>query len=124
MWGSERERAVEQGKETESERNREAERETARQRVRAVGRPRYLDSVEQLSIQVERGHAVLKHAFTHHHHQVMPLALQDLVPATDPRTAGKKLIERPLLSGLISYTERKRGERDRNRDRERVSDQV
>lgn len=58
----------------------------------------YLDSVDKLSVDVQRGHAVLQHAFAHDQHQVVPLALSDQLAAAETSTAGQDLIEGGFLT--------------------------
>lgn len=61
----------------------------------------YLDSVDELAVDVERGHAVLQHAFAHHQHQVVPLALSDQLAAAEASAAGQDLIEGGFFARLI-----------------------
>lgn len=58
----------------------------------------YLDGVDQLAIDVQRGHAVLQHAFTHDQHQVVPLALSDQLAAAEAGAAGQDLVEGGFLA--------------------------
>lgn len=61
----------------------------------------YLDSVDKLAVEVQRGHAVLEHAFTHDQHQVVPLALGDQLPAAETGAARQDLVEGRFLARLI-----------------------
>lgn len=58
-----------------------------------IDRQSYLDSVNQLTIEVECGHTVLQHPFAHHQHQVVPLALRNHFTAAEAGAAGQDLIE-------------------------------
>lgn len=58
----------------------------------------YLDSVDKLPVDVQRGHAVLQHAFAHDQHQVVPLALSDQLAAAETSAAGQDLIEGGFLT--------------------------
>lgn len=61
----------------------------------------YLDGADELAVDVQRGHAVLQHAFAHDQHQVVPLALGDQLPTAETSTAGQDLIEGSLLARLV-----------------------
>lgn len=61
----------------------------------------YLDGVDELSVDVECGHAVLQHAFAHHQHQVVPLALSDQLSAAEASAAGQDLVEGGFFTRLI-----------------------
>lgn len=61
----------------------------------------YLDSAYELAVDVQRGHAVLQHAFAHDQHQVVPLALGDQLAAAETSTAGQDLIEGGFFTRLI-----------------------
>lgn len=61
----------------------------------------YLNSVDELAVDVKGGHAVLQHAFAHDQHQVVPLALSDQLAAAETSTAGQDLIEGSLFAGLV-----------------------
>lgn len=62
---------------------------------------RYLDSVDELAINVQCGHAVLQHSFAHDQHQVVPLALSNQLAAAETSAAGQDLIEGGFFTRLI-----------------------
>lgn len=74
----------------------------------------YLDGVDELPVDVERGHAVLQHAFAHDQHEVVPLALSDQISTAEASTAGQDLVEGGFFAGLIrclTVAEREGGRR-------------
>lgn len=73
----------------------------------------YLDGVDELPVDVQRGHAVLQHAFAHDQHQVVPLALGDQLATAEASAAGKDLIEGGFFARLIRCLIGRKAERSR-----------